>query len=48
MIRPDKSIKIGRLSDEARFDKQCQASSDMDKFLANKCKRNNVKRRKHK
>lgn len=48
MVGLNRSINIGRIIEEIRFEKQCQASSDMTKFLSKKCKRNNVKRRKHK
>ena len=48
MIGLDRSIHIGRIIEEIRFDQRCQAQSDYDKFLAKKCKRSNIKRRRKK
>ena len=44
MMGLDRSIHIGRIIEEIRFTQRCEAQDNMTKFLAKKCKRNNVKK----
>ena len=44
MIGLDESFHIGRIIEEIRFTQRCEAQDNMTKFLAKKCKRNNIKK----